>query len=67
MVAAVTNPDDPKVQAAIAEAEQFASTPMTGDGVKARGHNAPAANDDDDLIEAYSSVITEDELPEEFR
>lgn len=67
MVAAVTDPDDPKVKAAMAEAEALAIAPMAVPFIPPRGRNAPATTDDDDLIEAYSGVITVDELPEEFK
>lgn len=41
--------------------------PMTSSKVKKSGHNAPVTADDDDLIEAFDSRVTVDELPPEFR
>jgi hypothetical protein len=67
MVAAVSNPTDPKVIAAMAGNVAPESVPMRGRGPASRGRNAPVTADDDDLIEAYTGVITEDELPDEFR
>lgn len=67
MVAAVTEPDNPILAQALAGAGQVDSTPMSNGGVKRRGKNAPVTADDDDLISAYDSVITEDELPDAFR
>lgn len=67
MIAAVTDPDDPKVQKAMAEATAVLQAPMASNGVKPRGKNAPATSQDDDILDAFDSVITEDELPDEFR
>lgn len=43
------------------------STPMSGNGARRRGHNAPATSDDPELFDAFDDVITEDELPPEFK
>jgi hypothetical protein len=67
IIEAVTNPDSPTVQAALAEMGQVQQTAMNGQGPKRRGKNAPVDADDPDIIEAFDSVITVDELPEEFR
>lgn len=67
MVEAVTNPNAPNVGKALSYSANLESAPMRSNGVKSRGKNAPATSDDDDLVEAYSGVITEDELPDEFR
>ena len=67
LVAAVTDPAATKVQVALAEAGYLNTEPVAGPAPKRRGHNAPANNDDPDLITAYEDVITEDELPDEFR
>ena len=67
MIAAVTEPDNATVAKALAEAGYVDSVPMRESQVRIRGHNAPVTTEDDDLIEAYSGVITEDELPPEFR
>lgn len=67
MVEAVTNADSQDVKKALSYSANLESAPMTSNGVRPRGKNAPVTSDDDDLVEAYSGVITEDELPEEFR
>jgi hypothetical protein len=60
MINAVINPDDPDVKAAMAEFANLDRSPMTSGKVRARGKNAPADIDDDDLIEAFDSRVTED-------
>jgi hypothetical protein len=67
IIEAVTNPDSEKVRAALADAGTIQQTVMNGPGPKRRGKNAPAGTEDPDLIEAFDSVITVDELPPEFR
>lgn len=67
MLAAITEPDNATVKAAMQGAPPADIVPMTGPAPKRRGKNAPATTDDDDLISAYESVMTEDELPPEFR
>jgi len=64
---AVINPDNPDVLTAIAQAGQVEQARQNGSGPKRRGKNAPANTDDPNLIEAFDSAITVDELPEEFR
>lgn len=61
MINAVVNPDDPDVKAAMAEYAALDRTPMTSGRVRPRGKNAPADIDDDDLIEAFDSRVTDDE------
>lgn len=67
MIAAVTEPDNPLLQAALVSTAGDDITQAPGPRAMARGKNAPATTDDDDLIESYSGIITEDELPEVFR
>lgn len=67
VLTAITHPDDDDVMHAVANAGVADQVPMTGGGVKPPGHNAPATSDDDDLLAAYDSRITVDELPAEFR
>jgi hypothetical protein len=67
MVTAITDPDDPIVKAAMADAALSAGQSTPGPKGKARGKNAPVTADDASIIEAYDSVITVAELPEEFR
>jgi len=67
MVAAVTEPDNPMVQAAVLGAGQIEQVPHTHHKPKARGKNAPVTMPDDDTIEEFDGVITVDELPDEFR
>lgn len=67
MMKAFLGDADKEVATALADKAELA-TMVTGEfDIKARGHNAPVATEDDDLIEAYQGVITEDELPEAFR
>jgi len=67
MIQAITEPDNPDVVAKLAAVGVLDTAPMHEHNVHSRGHNAPLTTDDDDLIETYSAVITEDELPPEFR
>ena len=67
IITAVTSPEGAEVMAALAEAAKLEVAPMPQGAVKARGKNAPADTDDPDLLTAFDSVITVDELPEEFR
>src|SRR6266436_6138922 len=67
IIEAVTNPDSDLVRKVMAESGSIAQTPMKGSGPKRRGKNAPAGTEDPDLLEAFDSIITVDELPEEFR
>lgn len=64
---AVVNPDNPDVIEAINNAGTVEQAKMNGAGPRKRGKNAPVTSDDPDLLEAFDSVITEDELPPEFR
>lgn len=61
MIGAVLNPDDPDVKAAMAEYASLERAPMTSGKVRKRGRNAPADIDDDDLIQAFDSRVTDDE------
>lgn len=61
MINAVINPDDPDVKAAMAEYAALDKVPMTSGRVRPRGKNAPADIDDDDLIEAFDSRVTDDD------
>lgn len=67
IITAVTSPEGQEIMAALAEAANLESAPMDTTQVKARGHNAPANTEDPDLIEAFDSVITVDDLPDEFK
>ena len=64
---AVTHPEADEVRNAVEAAGQVEQTRMNGQGPKARGKNAPANTDDPNLIEAFDSVMTVEDLPEEFR
>lgn len=66
IVTAMTDPATlPSDIAALAD-DLDTQVPMTVGRIRKRGKNAPAEADDDDLIAAYDSVITVDELPGEF-
>jgi hypothetical protein len=67
MVEAVVDPNGLKILAAMAADNVPESAPMRDGGPRKRGHNAPVTTEDDDLFEAFSSVVTEDELPDEFK
>lgn len=67
MVAAITDGDDPNVKAAMEWASANPSESAPGPTGKRGKHNAPATNDDPDLLDAFDDVITVDDLPEEFR
>lgn len=67
MVEAALNPDVSHMAEALADMQSAEKAPMSNGKVRKRGKNAPATNDDPDLLEAFDSVITPEELPEEFR
>lgn len=67
IIMAVTDPDNPVVRAAVADMPALDTTPMNGAKPKRRGKNAPVGTEDDDLLEAFDTVITVDELGDEFR
>lgn len=64
---AITNPDSDAVKAAESLAGEAEQVPMRGDGIRKRGHNAPATATDPDILSAFDSRITPEELGEEFR
>lgn len=67
MVAAITDGDAPDVKEAMAWASDNQVDTTPGPKAKRGKHNAPATNDDPDLLDAYEDVITTEDLPEEFR
>lgn len=67
LVAAMTSPDGEVVLAAVRDMGHLEQVPMSAPGPKSRGRNAPATNDDDDVLTAFDGIITEDDLPEDFR
>jgi hypothetical protein len=67
IIEAVINPANPEVIAAVAAVGTPEQAPMRNNTVRGRGKNAPVTSEDDDLIAAFDSVITVDQLPEEFR
>ena len=64
---ALTDPENAKVIEALRQAGHMDGIPTPGPTAKAGRKNAPAGTDDPDLIAAYDDVVTEDELPAEFR
>lgn len=66
MVAAITESPDLPVGYTLTDKGQEAYSVVPGPSGSRRGHNAPAEIDDPDLIETYSDVITEEDLPDEF-
>lgn len=67
IVSAVVAPDPVDVQRWLADNTAHDQAPMRQRAAKARGHNAPATTDDPELFSAFESVITADELGDEFR
>lgn len=67
MVEAVLSPEGEAVMAALADMSTVEQAPMRSGKTRRRGHEAPANADDPDLIEAFDSRITEDELPDDFK
>jgi hypothetical protein len=67
IIQGLTEPDNETVQAAMAEFPPGEQAPMTEPIRRSRGKHAPAETDDPDLVAAFDGVITEDDLPDEFR
>jgi hypothetical protein len=67
LLEAVTEPDSKRVRDAVKAMGTLDTAPMQNNTTRKRGRNAPADTEDPDLIMAFDSVITEDELPDEFR
>lgn len=67
MVQALTDPDTlgTDIESFMSDTADAITAP--GPTGKTRGHNAPAETEDDDLIEAFSMVITDEELGDEFK
>lgn len=66
IVTAVISPDGEEVMAALADMRGSEQAPMRSGKVRKRGKNAPANSEDPDLIDAFDSRLTPDELPEDF-
>lgn len=67
LLKALIEPDAPDVQAAVEDMGSLNVVPMHGPGPRKRGKNAPANTEDDDLVSAFDSRITVDELGDEFK
>ena len=67
ILAAVNEPDPEQVAKWLKTISPLAPAPQHGKTARKGKHNAPATADDPELFDAYDSVITEDELGEEFR
>lgn len=67
MLATVTEPDPEQTAKWLQTISPLDNAPQRDGGAKRRGHNAPATNLDPELFDAFDAVITEDELPEEFK
>lgn len=67
MVQAITEPYAAETLMAVQHSGSTHPVPMDGETVRGRGHNAPAESDDPDLFEAFDSVITAEELGDEFK
>lgn len=67
MVASVVDAENPEVKQILAMDDAGDTVPMSGPGPRQRGRNAPATNDDPDLLEVFDGVVTVDMLPDEFK
>lgn len=67
MVNAITSPDDPKVVAALNAVARDTAERVPGPSGEPRGHNAPAGTEDPDILSAFESVITVEDLPDDFK
>lgn len=67
LVEAMTNPEAADVQEKLRLAGTVEQAPMRSAGSKGRGKNAPVNSEDPDLLTAFDTRITADELPEEFK
>lgn len=67
IMSAVTDPDPESIAKWVTAMQPFEQAPMRGQSARKRGHNAPAESDDPDLFAAFDSVVTEDELGDEFK
>lgn len=67
MVAAITEPNDPNVAAALEAVGVGVPEQPPGPTGKPRGHNAPVTNTDPDLFASFDDVTTYEDLPDEFR
>lgn len=67
MLQTVAEPNPEKTAKWLHAIAPFDTAPMTGNGPRKRGHNAPATTDDPELFDAFEAVITEEELGDEFR
>lgn len=67
MVAAITEPRNPEVMEALRAVGRDNADTVPGPRGKPRGRNAPAGTDDPDILSAFDSVITTEDLPDEFR
>jgi hypothetical protein len=67
MVEAVTNPDSNAVKTATQFFAGQETAPTRGTVNRGKGRNAPATNLDPELFDAFDSVVTTEDLPEDFR
>lgn len=67
ILSAVTEPDPEQVAKWLKVISPLDAAPMKGSAPRKGRHNAPATTEDPELFEAFDSVITEDELPPEFK
>lgn len=66
IITAVTSPEGADVMAALAEAARLDVATTRDATARPRGKNAPVTEDDPDALEEFASVVTVDELPDEF-
>lgn len=67
MLQAMTEHDNPQVQAALAYAAANPLTQVPGPSGRKGRKNAPATSNDLDILDAYDGVIDTEDLSDEFR
>lgn len=67
IIQAITEPDPEQAARWLKTISPLDQAPMSGNGPRKRGKNAPATSDDPELFDAFDSVITAEELGEEFK
>jgi hypothetical protein len=67
LVEVITNPDSEAARTVSSAAGAYDTAPMHSPPVRRRGHHAPATASDPDILAAFDSVVTADELSDEFR
>lgn len=67
MLGAITVPDSPEMMEALRAVGMDNSERVPGPAGNPRGHNPPAGTEDPAIFEAFESVISAEDLPDEFK